>query len=169
MDAADKQFAALLYQLYGLTEEKKGGSMDPAVPAVVSVIVTGVVSISSIFVPFVIEWRRWVRGKKAAEFERIDESTLDLLSTLANLRHWVIRDIEMSAQRPIQQVYTNLQVKHYAWERAVWSRLEADDRRRVRELRQRFEFVHKPDEFRESVSDLSDEILSLAYIATNRV
>jgi hypothetical protein len=143
--------------------------MDPAIPTIVSVIVTGVVAIVSVLVPFIIEWRKSKQEKIAAEMERIDKSMLELLGELSNFRHWVMDDIEMSARRPIQQVFTDLQVKHYAWERAVWSRLNADDRGRVIELRQRFEKVHVPDELAKDVANLANEILSLTYSATRRI
>ncbi len=141
--------------------------MDPAViVAIISVLGTVLVAVLSILVPVVIDCRKSKRERDAVEVKMVDETALELLRHFSRFRHWTINDIEKSGDGTIQQAYTDLQVKHYAWEQAIWSRLSASDRERVRKLRKTFGDVHTPEALKGQVSDLSEEILSLTKAAT---
>ena len=87
---------------------------------------------------------------------------------ISNFRYPVWNDIEQSARRPLQQVQSDLRGKHYAWERAIWPLLDRKDQERVKVLRQKFESLslQKIDALANELSDLSNEILSLAYIGS---
>jgi hypothetical protein len=150
--------------------------MQPeSIVAIVTVVVTGIVSILNGLVPVLIDSRKSKREeatakreKEAAEVERIDETTTELLSHLSHFRHWTVSDIEQSYHGPAQKAYSELRAKHYAWEFTIWSRLNEAERGRVKSLRKKFEEVHTPDTIDENVPDLSQEILSLSTIAAGR-
>ena len=137
--------------------------MEPALAvAFVSVIGTVLVSILSVFVPVIVDGKKRNQHKEEASMERIRKSSLDLLSHLAHLRHWKIEDIEDSAGAPIQQVYSELRVKHYSWEQSIWSKIGQSNRDTVRNLRKEFESVHTPAGLKDRYSDISEDVLSIA-------
>lgn len=143
--------------------------------AITAVVVTGFVSVLNGFVPFLIDWRKAKRDEArvdreqlAAEIAKIDQTTLELLGHLSHFRHWTIDDIETSYHGSAQRAYSELRAKHYAWEVAVWARLEEKERRQVRELRTKFENVHTPNAVAPEVSDLSEQVLSVTKTATRR-
>jgi hypothetical protein len=104
------------------------------------------------------------------ETEKIQGATKELLRELAHFHHWTIGDIQESAGLAIEQVYTNLKFKCYAWRQTIWPRLDTEDQRQVEKIRQRLEGVHTPDDLSNETSsevpDLVDKILSLDYVAT---
>jgi hypothetical protein len=141
--------------------------------AVVSVLVSGIVAVSSLAVPIIVDKLRSSRERTAADLERVNTTTLDLLGELVHFRHWYQRDLEESSGRPIQQVYADLQRKHYAWERAIMPRLDEAGRDSVKKMRKRFEGIHAIEHITKDASsstlpDLSDEVLQLAYLATEK-
>jgi hypothetical protein len=142
-----------------------------SIVAILAMIVTGLVSILTGFVPVILDWRKSVRDREALEMSRIDQAMLELLGELSNFRHWVADDIEVAAECPLVAAYTKLQVKHYAWERAIWPRLSDEHREYARKLRREFEGLHEPDGIAnrergsEHLSELSERILSITYIA----
>ena len=143
--------------------------------AMVSVIVSGIVALSSLLVPIIIDWRKSNRGKTTVKIEKINSAALELLGHLSHFRHWVWGDIEASASGfPVQQVYTDMRVKHYAWEQAAWSHLDDHARERVRKLRRRFERLHTESDITKNASEsdlptLSDEILKLTHTAVKKL
>ncbi len=141
--------------------------------AVISVVVSGIVAICSLAVPIIVDERRSNRERTAADLARVNTTTLDLLGALVHFRHWHQRDLEESSGRPIQQVYAELQRKHYAWERAIMPRLDEAGRESVKKMRKEFESTHTIDHITKDASsstlpDLSHEILHLAYLATEK-
>ena len=136
--------------------------MDPAlVVAIVSVVGTVLVSVLSVFVPMIVDAKKRKEERREASLERIRTSSLDLLSHLAHFRHWDISDIEDSARAPIQQVYSQLRVRAYAWEQAVWPKIDQASRDKVRSLRTEFEAVHTPAALKDKYHQISDEVLSI--------
>jgi hypothetical protein len=138
--------------------------MNEAV-SIISVLGTVSIAIFSVVAPHFFDLKKVKLEAKTAQVRKINETALELLGRLSHLRHWVSQDIVASAGESVQQVYTELQVKHYAWEQAIWSKLNSDDQERVRKLRHEFEGVHTPDAFKDRISDLSEEILSLTKVA----
>jgi hypothetical protein len=144
-------------------------TIDSSVITLVSVVATALVSILSVFVPVLVDWWKAKRQEKAAQAEETDKAALGLLANLAPFRHAVYNDIGFSAERDPVKLHSDLQVSHYAWERAVWPRLDDKDRDRVRKLRETFETVRDPSEYTRRMQELSDEILAVTYIASRRV
>jgi hypothetical protein len=134
----------------------------------VSVIAAAAVSIFSVFLPSHYERQRRKEEKVDAEVRRIDETTLSFLGQLSNFRHWRYESLEkVAADRPVEHLYTSLQVAQYAWERAIWPRLDDQGHSRVRIIRARLEGVHTPDDLSRGPGDsdvpaLAEEILALA-------
>ena len=148
--------------------------------AIAAILVTGFVSLVTAIVtlvtgfalPLVLDWQRAKREEAAierekatAELDGIHKVTNDLLGHLAHFRHWEVNDIEASCGRPAQEAYSTLRAKHYAWEQVVRPRLKDEDKERVTDLRRKFEDIHTPNSIHRDVSKLSEEILSLTYIA----
>lgn len=151
---------------------KKGKlNMDAAL---VSVITSGLVAILSLVVPIVIDYRKSIRESKFAKVEALNQTTLELLGQLSHFRYRIWGDIEESAAKPIQQITSELRSKHYAWERAIWAPLNQSERDRVKGLRKKFENVAwaediKSEKTTSEVSELSDEILDLSFIAGEKL
>lgn len=142
--------------------------------ALVSVITSGLVAILSLVVPIIIDYRKSERESKSAKVDALNRTTLDLLAQLAHFRYRIWADIEESAAKPLQQITSELRSKHYAWERSIWSALNQAEKARVKFLRTKFENTSwaddiKSDESGSEVSDLSDEILTLAFIAGEKL
>jgi hypothetical protein len=137
--------------------------------ALISVITTGLVSILSIFVPIIIESRKSRQASISAEKERVDTATLDLLREISHFRSPVQGDIEFSSRRPVQQVISDMQIKHYAWERAIWDKIGEKHQEQVVAVRKKFESLswHNLNEIATQLSNVTDEILTLSRIAEN--
>ncbi|HNT76394.1 MAG TPA: hypothetical protein PKH77_15370 [Anaerolineae bacterium] len=140
----------------------------------ISVISAATVSVLSVFLPSYYERRRRKEDKIDAEVKKIDETTLDFLRNLSKFRHWDYDSLEKIAEdRAVQYLYTDLQVTQYAWERAIWSRLDAQGRDKIKSIRTRLEGVHTPNDLSRGVGDsdvpaLADEILALARSVNGR-
>lgn len=145
--------------------------MDQTLVTLISVITASLVSILSIFVPMILDSRKAKRVSTLAERDRLETTTLDLLRELSNFRTPIWDSIEKSAGCPVQQAQSNLQVRHYAWECAIWSRLDQSHQQRVITLRERFEGLSMQEigKLAKQVSDTSDEILALTRIASARL
>jgi hypothetical protein len=144
--------------------------MDPTIVTLISVITTGLVSILSVFVPIILESRKAAQAKISAERDRLETTTLDLLREISNFRRPIEFDIEMSSTRPVQQVLSDMQVRHYAWECAIWYKIDEKYQEQVRALRQKFELMSSQNlgELARQLSDVTDEILTLTRIASAR-
>lgn len=152
--------------------------------ALVSVLVTGLISFTSVFVPVWTDSQkakreevRALQEKKAAKLAKIDNATLELLGLISVFRFEESRDVDRALTRDprannIHQAASALQGAYYSWESAIWELLGQDDRDRAKELRNMFErSLPAPDEMNDlvwQVSKLSDEILSISRSATNR-
>ena len=146
-----------------------------SVVAITAVVVTGIVAVLNGFVPFLIDWRKAEREEdtverqeSAAQAATIDQTTIELLGTLSHFAFRILPEVMVSYDGPAQQACSELRAKHYAWERSIWSRLEDTERQRVRALRSHFESMDAVDTIRRNVSSLSDEVLSVTYIASKR-
>lgn|GEM_PF-1775806 len=143
--------------------------------AIFSVFGTITVAILTAIIPAIANWRRLRQEWSLAELERIDRSAVDLLRELSNFSSWTQESFEkIAGERPVEQLAIDLRTKYYAWERAVWARLNLDDRNKAKEIRKRFESLHRHDDISSSpdksdLPDLSDRILSLTDIAVIRV
>jgi hypothetical protein len=149
--------------------------MSPeSIVAIIAVIITGIVSVVNGFIPLLINWITTRRESEKEIIQRIDQTTIELLKELSNFRHWVAKDIKDAAGTSLIKAYTNLQVKQYAWERAVWNQLDNNFQNRVRQLRFELETLHTPTAISNEkrgtshLSELSSEILAITNMATNR-
>jgi len=140
----------------------------------ISVISAATVSILSVFLPSHYERQRRKEEKVDAEVRRIDETTLGFLKELSNFRHWTYESLEkIAGDRAVEHLYTDLQVAQYAWERAIWLRLDDQGRGKVKNIRTKLEGVHTPNDLSKGPNDsdvpaLADEILSLARAVNGR-
>jgi hypothetical protein len=140
----------------------------------ISVVSAATVSILSVFLPSYYERQRRKEDKVNAEGKRIDETTLGFLKELSNFRHWTYESLEkIAGDRAVEHLYTDLQVTQYAWERAIWLRLDAQGRDKVKNIRTRLEGVHTPNDLSRDPGDsdvpaLADEILALARSVNGR-
>jgi hypothetical protein len=161
-----------LHLIAGMTTEG-GGRMSDWLAAI-GVISTAVVSILSVFLPAHYERQRRKEERTDAETKRFDESTLDFLRELANFRHWDPESLKKIARdREVEHLYTDLQVAQYAWEWAIWSRVDTQGRDRVKSIRTRLEGVHTHNDLsrgpgNSDVPALADEILALARAVNGR-
>ena len=153
--------------------------------ALVSVLVTGAVSIFSGFVPAFLdgrkarrEERRYQQDKVATENASIDQATLGLLDYLTKFRYRDSGNIlrAFDGVHNILTVVSNLQSRYYTWESSVWAKLDSSSQQRVKLLREEFENLPLPtatDSKENPIADklpaLSDEILSLTRIAARRI
>ncbi|MGC1376493.1 MAG: hypothetical protein WA821_09725 [Anaerolineales bacterium] len=144
-------------------------TIDSSIITLVSVIAAGLVSILSVFVPVLTDSLKAKRQEKSDRTKEIDKATLDLLEKIAPFRHTDYNKIGNAGGNDPSILQSDLQAKHYAWERAVWPRLHDNDRDRVRKLRVVFETAHNLSEYTQKMQGVSDEILAVAYIATQRV
>jgi hypothetical protein len=144
--------------------------LNPTVITLISVITTGLVSILSIFLPSVIEWLKARQANISSEKDRIETTTLDLLREISHFRRPIQFDIESSSGRSVQQTISDMQVKHYAWERAIWNKVGEKNQKQIITLRQKFESMSGQNlgELAQQLSDVTDEILTLTRIASDR-
>ena len=154
-----------------MTEAERINTVDSTVIALISVITTGLVSVLSIFVPIIIETRKSRQAGISARKDKLDMATLDLLREISHFRSPVQGDIEYSSQRLLQQVIADLQIKHYAWERAIWNNLDEKHQEQIVAVRKRFESLSRNNlgELASQLSKVTDEILTLSRIASNRL
>jgi hypothetical protein len=144
--------------------------MDPAIlVAIISVSGTIIISILNVLVPLITEKRKAKREEQKEEFELVHKSSTELLSQLSHFKHHVIADIESSANSPVQQVYSDLRMKFYAWEQAIWPFIKPEQRKVVVDIRQEIEDVHTPVDLRDNYFEVSDEILRISKLATEKV
>jgi hypothetical protein len=68
----------------------------------------------------------------------------------------------------VVKLHSDLQLSHYAWERAVWAHIDDRNKDRVRRLRGIFEATRDPSEYTGQMQELAEEILSLTQLATSR-
>jgi hypothetical protein len=143
--------------------------LNPTLITLISVITTGLVAILSIFVPIIIESLKARQANISSEKEKIDTATLDLLREIAHFRDPVPHNVESSSRRPVQQTISDLQIKHYAWERAIWNKIGEKHQGQVVILRQKFESMSQRNlvELANQLSDVTDEILALTRIASD--
>lgn len=97
--------------------------MDPQLVALISVITSGLVAITSAVVPFINE-----RLRAAAQFRRDKEQALTLAANnvLQTLAHYRSRDVEVATQSNRESVYGELLTNYYKWKLEV-SELSRDD------------------------------------------
>jgi hypothetical protein len=140
----------------------------------ISVVAAAAVSILSVFLPSRYEQQRRKEEKVDAEIKRIDQCTLDFLHELANFRHWTSESLKKAGgDRELEQLYTDLQVAQYAWERGIWSKLDASGREEVKDIRRKLEGVHTHNDLSRGPGDsdvpaLSEKILNLARAVNGR-
>jgi hypothetical protein len=145
-----------------------GVSMNPDI-AVISIISLAIVAIASLLGPFlsrfVIDYVKWKREANAAEMQKIDEKTVELLEILSQYRSG---NVVLAAGRPVEETYSKILGQYYAWERVIWSRCKDPDRERVKLLRTRFENGNFQSLF-DAGPLMANEILALAHIASERI
>lgn len=136
---------------------------------VISVISSGCVAIAGIMLPMLVnlfnEHVKWSREQKSSRAKRIDSSSIELLDVLADFRSG---NIAHATQRPIEEVYSNLLSKYYAWERTIGLYCKESEQERVRKLRAKFE-ERNYDSLYKNSADLANEILALSHFAEKRV
>lgn len=144
--------------------------LNPTLITLISVITTGLVSVFSIFVPIIIESIKTRKANIFAEKDKIETTTLDLLREISHFRRPVEFDIESSSRRPVQQTISDMQIRHYAWERAIWSRIDEKHQQQVIIIRHKFESLSQQNlnELSQKLSDVTDEILTITRKASER-
>jgi hypothetical protein len=152
-----------------LGEASMQSAVDSSIITLVSVITAGLVSILGVLVPVLTDFLKAKREENSAQMKEIDKATMDLLEIIAPLRNTDQTKVGYSAERAPFILQSDLQAKHYAWERAVWHHLRDNDRDRVRRLRGIFETVRNISEYTKQMQELSDEILAVSYIANRRI
>lgn len=104
--------------------------------ATVSVIVSGCVAIAGLLFPLVFglftDWFKWRRERNAANAERVNSVTVELLETLSK---FLSREVLDRAPEIAQEAYSDLLRRYYAWERVISPHCHPLDRARLRELR----------------------------------
>lgn len=140
-----------------------------AIIAIVSVCVTGLVSVLGILLPAYLEWRRSQWQRISARIERIYEKAENLSSSLAEFRNPAYlketgRDVEARIK---------LRANHDAWEMALFSELRKDERERVRHMRKcqyGFKYLTGKDETGEAnVMKLIDNVVEMSCSAIERL
>jgi hypothetical protein len=138
--------------------------------SVISVVSLALVAIACILAPFITslinDSLKWKREANAAEMQKIDEKTVDLLEILSQFRSGNI--VQATSQRPAEETYSKILGRYYAWERVIWARCKEADRVRAKELRSRFENGNFKSLF-DGGPMIANEILALTHIAGERV
>jgi hypothetical protein len=137
--------------------------------AIVSVSVTGLVSILGILLPAYLEYRKSEQEKIAAKIERIHEKAENLSLSLAKFRNPAYLD----AMDKSEEERIKLRANHDAWEIVIFSELEEHERNRVREMRGKmygFGYLTGKDENGESsIMKLIDTVVEFSCSATERL
>jgi len=144
-------------------------TIDPNLITLISVIAAASVSVLSIFVPIIVESLKARQVRISSEKERLESATVELLRELSHLGRPIQGDVERSSSRPMQQVFSDLQVKHYVWERAIWNKLPEKYQKNVKTLRVKFESLpssQKISDVSQHLSEITEEILTLTRIAS---
>jgi hypothetical protein len=144
-------------------------TIDPNLITLISVVAAGSVSVLSIFVPIIVESLKARQARISSEKDKLEAATVELLRELSYLGRPIQGDIERSASRPMQQVFSDLQVKHYVWERAIWNKVSEKNQKNIKALRVKFEKLsssQKISDISQQLSEITDEILSLTRIAS---
>lgn len=143
--------------------------IDSNLITLISVITAASVSVLSIFVPIIVESLKARQARATSERDRLESATVELLRELSHLGRPIQGDVERSSNRPMQQVFSDLQVKHYVWERAIWKKLPEKYQVDVKTLRVKFESLlsnQKINDISQHLSEITEEILTLTRIAS---
>jgi hypothetical protein len=142
---------------------------DLGIISLISVISLAIVAIASILAPFLTslinDSIKWKREANAAEMQKIDDRTVELLESLSKFRSG---NIVVATGRPAEEAYSKVLSQYYAWERVIWFRCKDADRERAKQLRTSFENGNFKTLF-ESGPMIANEILALAYKASERI
>jgi len=137
--------------------------------ALISVITSGIVAISSVIFPLLLnllaERAKWMREKHSTEIKNVNEITITLLDKLAAFRSG---DVEHAQTIIYLKVLSDTISAFYAWERALWARLKTDEQETIKELRKEFENGNKTSFFDKGPS-LADKILNITNLVSNRI
>lgn len=108
--------------------------------AIVSVIVSGIVAISSVIFPIIVNFitdrARWKREQKSIEINSLNEATNYLLRMLANFRSG---NVTTATKDTKEKAMSDIIHAFYSWERCVWVRLNGDEQDTIKDLRKKFE------------------------------
>lgn len=142
-------------------------SVSSDVIALTAVIVTGVVSLSSIAVPLLVERIRWNADRRERSRAAIETAANKLLTSLSLFR---TGNASVAAQRPATTVQADLLSSYYAWRLAVLP--YCTDEREQERIRQIGADVESHEAY-QAVFDrgpqLAAEVLDLTARASARV
>ena len=130
--------------------------------ATISVIVSGIVAVSGIFVTPITDGLKWSREQKAAEHEKLEKRTSELLESLALFRSNNSRQgVEDAARKQFGKAHTELLSRYYSWENAVMKHCKKDCRERLRRLQNDVENELRGEGFSDKTSSLIEEVLDI--------
>jgi hypothetical protein len=140
---------------------------EPSI-ALVSVIVSGIVAISSVVFPILLnlisESSKWKREKNLHIIEIINSTTINLLDTIADFRSGDVREATgETTSKKLSDAISN----YYSWERAIWQKLNTEDQNEIKKLRKKFEDADYHSLFSDGPS-LADQILDISAKAIDR-
>jgi hypothetical protein len=142
---------------------------DLGLISLIAVISLAFVATASILAPFlsslVNDSIKWKREANAAEMQKIDEKTVELLEYLSHFRSG---NVVQAVGRPAEETYSKILSKYYSWERVIWARCKDADRERAKQLRSQFENGNFQTLF-DGGPLIANEILALAHKASERV
>ena len=141
---------------------------DVLVGAIVGGAIGVVTAFITAFIPLIIAGSNRKHEREVAEIAEIDKAAGALVTELAYFRHWVPKDVETAATRPLVQLYADIQGAFYVWEIAVEMRLCGEVRARVEGLRKDIEQTHDPKIQTDKYPGWVATIISLTHTATGR-
>lgn len=139
--------------------------------ATISVVTSATVAILSLGLPllfnFINDRAKWNRERKAAETEKIDKATNELLDSLSLFRSADAGDYDADSKQ-FKEDYRKLLSKYYVWERAVWPKCSKIERMKLKSLRESIEAGGGLNVHTEG-RDFADVILSISYAVAERM
>ncbi len=138
--------------------------------AIISVIVSGIVAISSIVAPIIInqisERNKWKRENKRDRVKLISELTQNFFETLSGFRSG---DVNYATGHNVNMAYKDLLSAYYKWECVVSENL-MDYKDRIFQLRKIMEDSDNANKkFFDNTPTISNEILDLSAIAKTNI
>lgn len=137
--------------------------------ALISVITSGIVAVSSIIFPIIVnlltDRAKWKREQKSIEINALNEATGIVLRMLASFRSG---NVTQATNATLGKAMSDIINAFYSWERCIWTRLMDDEQEKIKSLRTEFETGNYQSFFDQGPT-LVDKILTITDTVIRRI
>jgi hypothetical protein len=145
-------------------------NIDTNIVAIVSIIASGIVAISGVILPPLINYlherRKWDREQKSKRIEKIETVTDSLLGALSFFRGNTVQ--EFTHEMEYSDKYRELLHIYYKWEQAVWIYFYPSTHS-LYELRKKIENLSESINLSNAVPELVEKIIGETRSALKKI